>query len=215
MGDLVRLFSSTRAIIVVVSYDKWNDKRSTMQETMGEVFRRLGSGTTQWIALWMTPGAVFAKTARISTVELKLSISSGTHRFCVVECQNKGSYVSASGPVTLGLVARASDAGPYQDSWLSMVCSAVAAEQARYVCGVFWRGKDDTELFFKRLGAGDYGFFFQPFWTEEPQDGFNDDEVAAVAANFNVVPKDTSYVAVHPRVLGGAWPFGREKALDA
>ena len=206
MGDLVRWFSSTRAIIVVVSYDKWNDKRSTTQQKMVEVFRRLRSGSAKWNALWMTPGAAFAKTARISTVVEKLSISSGTHRFSVVECQIKESHVSASGPLTLGLVASASDAGPYQDSWLSTVCTAVAAERVRFMCGVFWRGKGDTESFFKRLRASDYGLFFQPFWTEEPQDGFNDDEAAAVAAHFGVVQENASYVAVYPAYLVALGP---------
>ena len=198
MGDLVRMFSSTRASIVVVSYDKWNRKRSSAQEKMFEVFQRLCGGSTKWSALWMTPGVAFAKTARISTGVEKLSISSGTHRFSVVEFQNKESHVSASGPVTLGLAASASDAGAYQDSWLSTVCTAVATERVRFICGVFSRGKEDTEPFFKILRAGEYGLPFQPFWTEEPQDGFNNDEVAAVAAHFNVVAKNTKYVVVYP-----------------
>ena len=104
--------------------------------------------------------------------------------------------MSASCSFTLGLVASASDAGPYQAPWLEMACSAVAGNQVRYMCGVSWRGKEDTETLFKQLRAGEYGLFLQPFWIEEPQDGFNDDEVAAVAAHFNVVPKKTRYVAV-------------------
>ena len=109
------------------------------------VFQRLCGESTKWSALWMTHGVAFAKTARSSTVVEKLSISSGTHRFSVVECQIKESHVSASGPVTLGLVASASGAGPYKGSWLNMVCSAVAGSQVRYLRGVFWRGKADTE----------------------------------------------------------------------
>ena len=135
-----------------------------------------------------------------------MRITSGTHRFTVVECQNRESHVSASGLVTLGLVASASDAGPYQASWLDMVCSAVAGDQVRYLCGVFWRGKEDTEPFFKILRAGEYGLPFQPFWTEEPQDGFNNDEVAAVAAHFNVVQQDASYVAVYTAHLVALGP---------
>ena len=73
-------------------------------------------------------------------------------------------------------------------------------------CGVFWRGKEDTEPFFKILRAGEYGFPFQPFWTEEPQYGFNNDEVAAVAAHFNVVQQDASYVAVYTAHLVALGP---------
>ena len=206
MRDLVRMFSSTRASIVVVSYDKWNGKRSSAQEKMFEVFQRLCGESTKWSALWMTHGVAFAKTARISTVVEKLSLSSGTHRFSVVEFQNKESDVSASGPVTLGLAASASDAGAYQDSWLSTVCTAVATERVRFICGVFSRGKEDTESFFKRLGASDYGLFFQPFWTEEKQGGFNDDEAAAVAAHFGLVQNNASYVAVYPAYLVALGP---------
>ena len=87
-----------------------------------------------------------------------------------------------------------------------MVCSAVAGDQVRYLCGVFWRGKEDTEPFFKILRAGEYGLPFQPFWTEEPQYGFNNDEVAAVAAHFNVVQQDASYVAVYTAHLVALGP---------
>ena len=51
VGDLVRMFSSTRASIVVVSYDKWNRKRSSAQEKMFEVFQRLCGESTKWSAL--------------------------------------------------------------------------------------------------------------------------------------------------------------------
>ena len=82
------------------------------------------------------------------------------------------------------------------------------------MCGVFWRGEEDTDAFFKQLRAGEYGLFFQQFWIEGPQDGFNDDEVAAVAAHFNVVPKSTRYVAVHPAYLVALSPSVVNKALD-
>ena len=61
------------------------------------------------------------------------------------------------------------------------------------MCGVFWRGKEETETLFKRLRACADGVFFQTFWTDESHDGFNDDEMAAVAARFGVVPKNASY----------------------
>ena len=51
-------------------------------------------------------------TAHNIAIRTWMRITSGTHRFTVVECQNRESHVSASGLVTLGLVASASDAGP-------------------------------------------------------------------------------------------------------
>ena len=87
------------------------------------------------------------------------------------------------------------------------MCSAVAENDVRYMCGVFWRGKEETETLFKRLRACEDGVFFQPFWTDVKHDRFNDDEMAAVAARFGVVPKNARYTAVYPCVLGGAWPL--------
>ena len=145
MGELARSSSKTRANIVVVSYDEWKDTSSNTRETMIGAWQRFNRGGTMWNALWMRPGAVFVKTARISTVAEKLRINSGPHRCTVVECLIRETHLSASGSVTLGLVASASGAGPYQAPWLNMVCSAVAGNQVRYICGVFWRGKDDTE----------------------------------------------------------------------
>ena len=41
--------------------------------------------------------------------------------------------------------------------------------------------------------------FFQPFWIEEPREEFNDDEIAAAAARFNMtVPKNARFIAVFP-----------------
>ena len=76
----------------------------------------------------------------------------------------------------------------------------------RYICGLFWRPTSETEFLFKQLRACDDGLFFQPFWTYEPQDGFNNDEVAAVAAHFNVVQQDASYVAVYTAHLVALGP---------
>ena len=109
------------------------------------------------------------------------------------ECHIKRSRLSASGSVTLGFFASAKLAGPYEQAWVTSVCSAVAENDVRYMCGVFWRGKEETETLFKRLRACEDGVFFQPFWTDVSHDRFNDDEMAAVAARFGVVPKNASY----------------------
>ena len=79
-----------------------------------------------------------------------------------------------------------------KQAWVTSVCSAVAENDVRYMCGVFWRGKEETETLFKRLRACEDGVFFQPFWTEESRGRFSDDEMAAVAARFGVVPKNAS-----------------------
>ena len=61
------------------------------------------------------------------------------------------------------------------------------------MCGVFWRGKEETEKLFKRLNVCEGGLFFQPFWTEDADDRLTDEDMAAVAARFGVVPKNASY----------------------
>ena len=69
----------------------------------------------------------------------------------------------------LRLFASASNAGPYQDTWLQSVCSTVVEERVIYICGIFWRPTSETELLFKKLRACEDGLFFQPFWAAEPQ----------------------------------------------
>ena len=69
----------------------------------------------------------------------------------------------------LGVLASASNAGPYQFAWQQPVCSAVVENRVRYICGLFWRPKSETEFLFKQLRACEDGLFFQPFWTDEPQ----------------------------------------------
>ena len=76
------------------------------------------------------------------------------------ECHIKRSRLSASGSVTLGCFASAKLAGPYEQAWVTSVCSAVAENDVRYMCGVFWRGKEETETLFKRLRACEDGVFF-------------------------------------------------------
>ena len=88
------------------------------------------------------------------------------------------------------------------------MCSAVAEYQVIYICGVFSRGKEDTEKLFKDLNLCEGDLFFQPFWTEDVDgdaDGSSDasrltDEIMdAVAARFEMgVPKNVKLVAVYP-----------------
>ena len=93
------------------------------------------------------------------------------------------------------------DAGGYTKAWMTAVCSAVAENEVRYICGVFWRGKEETEKLFKRLNVCEGGLFFQPFWTEDDDTRFSDEDMAAVAARFGVVPKNARYIAVYPAYL--------------
>ena len=84
---------------------------------------------------------------------------------------------------------------------MSAGCSAVEANQVRHICGVLWRGKEETDTLFKHLRACEGGMVFQPFWIEEPQASINNDEMAAVAARFGVVPQNASYIVVYPAYL--------------
>ena len=100
------------------------------------------------------------------------------------------SYLSSGGSVRLGLVARQKEARNYPRAWKNDVRSADADFQVRYICGVFSRGKKDTENLLKELNIGQGALFFQPFWTQHP-DGVADGgaqqrERAAVAARFEM-----------------------------
>ena len=209
--DLLWLFSQTPANIVVASCDVWTD--TEVEATLDRAVRRLNNGEDggegpKWHALWLRPCAIFGKTTRISSVEDGFRIATGCHRFLTVKCQVKLSDLSASGSVTLGVFASAKDAGAYHDGWVQQVCSIIEQQHVRYICGVFWRGKEETETLFKRLRVCKDGLFFQPFWTEEPQEGFNDDEIAAVAARFNMnVPKNARCITVFPAYLMVLGPF--------
>ena len=78
----------------------------------------------------------------------------------------------------------------------------------RYICGVFSRGKEDTEKLFQDLKFCQGALFFQPFWTKKADgdaDGssgasrLTDEVMAAVATRFAMgVPKNVKDVAVYP-----------------
>ena len=82
-----------------------------------------------------------------------------------------------------------------------MVCSAVAESKVHYICGVFWRKKDEIETLFKQLGATESGVFFQPWWTHERHDRFDAQMMTALGARFGIQPKNTRHVAVYPAYL--------------
>ena len=170
VDDLECLFSYTPANIVVVSYQDWS-KWQAVERTLEQAVHRLHGGEgPQWHELWLRPGAIFGKTSRISSVEEGVRIAKGHHRFISVKRQVNKSPLSASGSVRLGLFASAKDAGAYPDEWMNHVCRENGEAQVRYICGVFWCGKEETETLFKRLRICKEGMFFQPFWIEEPQE---------------------------------------------
>ena len=101
-------------------------------------------------------------------------------------------------------MASQKEARNYPRAWKHDVRSAVADFQVRYICGVFSRGKKDTEKLFKELNIGQGALFFQPFWTEDADGSsdasrLTDEDMAAVAARFEMgVPKHVKLVAVYP-----------------
>ena len=218
VDDLERLFSYTLANIVAVSYQDWS-KWQAVERTLEQAVHRLNGGEgPQWHELWLRPGAIFGKTSRISSVEEGVRLAKGHHRFISVKCQVIKSRLSASGSVRLGLFASAEDAGAYPDEWMNHVCREIVEAQVRYICGVFWSGKKETETLFKRLRICKAGMFFQPFWIEEPQEGFNDDEFDAAAARFDMIAKNARLIAVFPAylvVLGRFSSISRPGMWDA
>ena len=118
----------------------------------------------------------------------------------------RNSYSSTGGSVRLGLVASRKGAYNYPTAWKNFVRSAVADFQVRYMCGVFSRGKKDTEKLFRELNIGHGALFIQPFWTQHA-DGHADGgaqarEREAVAARFeNGVADNVRRVGVYPAYL--------------
>ena len=108
----------------------------------------------------------------------------------------------------LGLVASQKLAHGVTKRWIDKVCSAVAENQVRYICGVFSRGKEDTEQLFNYLKSCQGALFFQPFWIDEADgdaDGssgasrLTDEIMDAVASRFEMgVPNNVKLVAVYP-----------------
>ena len=216
LADMVSLFSTTPANIVVVSYDAWMEELPSITSKLRKAVASLDTREQEnrWDAFLMRHAAICTQTSRISTVVEKLTIGEGPHRFMCCECHIKGSRLSASGSVTLGVFSSAKDAGPYEEAWVKSVCHAVESNTVRYMCGVFWRGQEETATLFKRLRACEDGVFFQPFWTEESHDKFSVDQMAAIAARFGMVPDNVRYIAVYPAywvVIGPSKDVSRPK----
>ena len=205
---LVWLLGATLANIVVVSYDVWLDEGLEVAPALNKAVERLNSKEDCWKAVWTKFGAVLGRTSRVAGVDWKMKIDESPHRFLACEVRIRSSQLSSGGSVMLGLVASQKVARGFPKSWIEEVCSAVAENQVRYICGVFSRGKEDTEKLFKDLNLCEGALFFQPFWTEDADgdaDGSSDasrltDEIMdAVAARFEMgVPKNVKLVAVYP-----------------
>ena len=142
-------------------------------------------------------------------------LNQGSHYCFIIECQVEASFRTARGSLMLGSFASASNAGPYQATWLQSVCSTVVEERVIYICGIFWRPKSETELLFKKLQACEDGLFFQPFWAAKPREDFHDDKMAAVADYFQMLPKNTKYVVVYPAYFVALGPSHVKKGHDA
>ena len=202
VDDFEWLFSKTPANLVVVSYDLWEEESHEISKKVRRAVGRLNKVKKVWDSLRMPYGSIFAKSSRISSISEKLIIGGdGPHRFICCDFDIRESRLSASGNVTLGFFASAKRAGPHEQSWMSMVCSAVAESKVHYICGVFWRKKDEIETLFKQLGACESGVFFQPWWTHDRHDKFDAHEMAALGARFGVVPQNASYIVVYPAYL--------------
>ena len=99
----------------------------------------------------------------------------------------------------IGLFAsQKKNARGYDTTWMKSVRSAVAESRVRYIFGVFWRGKEENEKLAKYINVRDGGLFFQPFWTEDVDDRFGDEDMAAVAERFGVVEPNARFFAVYP-----------------
>ena len=158
LEDLVRLLSATPANIVVVSYDVWLDDHYQIASALNKAVKELTRDEELWQAVWSIFGAALGKTTRVAGVHWKLKIDEGPHRSLCCEVRIRNSNLSSEGSVMLGLVASQKAARGYPKAWREEVCSAVAENQVRYICGVFWRGKEEAEKLFRDLSVCDDGF---------------------------------------------------------
>ena len=200
--DITWLFSTTPANLVVVSYDVWEDECDKIAKKVRRAVAILNKVRVVWDPLLLSYGAIYAKTSRFRSFGEKVSIGGdGPHRFICCDFNIRESRLSANGIVTLGFVASMKSAGPYEESWMKMVRSAVAENNVHYMCGVFWRKKKEIEALFKQLGATESGVFFQPWWTEERHARFDPQMMSALGARFGIQPQSTRHVAVYPAYL--------------
>ena len=204
VDDIEWLFSKTPANLVVVSYDLWEEESHEISKKVRRAVGKLNKvhGRKVWDSLRMPYGSIFAKSSRISSITEKLIIGGdGPHRFICCDFLIRESRLSASGNVTLGIFASAKRAGPHEPPWMSMVCSAVAESNVHYICGVFWRKKDEIETLFKQLGACESGVFFQPWWTHDCHDHFDAQMMKALGHRWEIEAQNSSFVAVYPAFL--------------
>jgi len=206
--DLQWILLTTPADLVVVSYDNLEEASAISARLRGAV-RRVNQNRLIWELLRTQYGMVLAKTQRVGNITEKLQIGGdGPHRFICCDLYIRDSRLSRSGTITLGFFWSERDAGPYEEDWVKNVYFAIEENNVRYLCGVFWRGKRETETLFKRLRACANGVFFQPFWTDEGHATLNKAETAAVAARFGIVTQNVNKIAVYPAYLVVLGPSG-------
>jgi len=201
------LLNATLANIVVVAYDGWVDDAVDHPYQVSRIVDKavglLNKEEARWKGVWTKCGAVLGRTSSVEDLQWMTKIDESSHRFLICELFIRNSYSSTGGSVRLGLVASRKGACNYPTSWKKLVRSAVADSQVRYICGVFSRGKKDTEKLFKELNIGQGALFFQSFWTQhadgDADGGAQQRERAAVAARFEMeVTENVRRVGVYP-----------------
>ena len=61
----------------------------------------------------------------------------------------------------IGMISIEDQRSGYDPLWVETVRTAVAVRHVRYICGVFWHGRVETENLFLKLGVRASGLFFQ------------------------------------------------------
>ena len=73
--------------------------------------------------------------------------------------------------------------------------------QVRYIVGVIWHGKEETEKLCKGVNVCEGGLFFERFCTEDPYERMTDEYMAAIAGRFEIVPENARYIAMYPAYM--------------
>ena len=134
--------------------------------------------------------------ARIYSVRIKLQISYNYHNFICCEFLTMDSRLCNGAAVAVGAIFSDGSSCCYDRAWQRCVAAAIEENEVRYIAGVFLPPKKaEVDKLFKALHVREGHMLFQPFWTE---DKCIDEDIAAVADRFDVLPANARYIAVYP-----------------
>ena len=133
------------------------------------------------------------------SVRIKLQISDNSNNFVCCEFLTIDDRLCNGAAVAVGAIFSDGSSCCYDRAWQRCVAAAIEENEVRYIAGVFLLPKKEVDKLFKALHVREGQMLCQPFWTECVDTKCKDEDMAAAAVRFDVMPENAGTLPCAPR----------------